>query len=56
MNSFSTYEGDPTGTGKGGASIYGDKFEDEITKELKHSGAGYSLKFVYSSKKSKIKL
>lgn len=39
--------GDPTGTGRGGTSIYGDKFEDEIpllpgtsTPELKHTGAG----------------
>jgi peptidyl-prolyl cis-trans isomerase-like 1 len=32
--------GDPTGTGRGGSSIYGDKFEDEIDKSLKHTGAG----------------
>jgi len=32
--------GDPTGTGCGGASIYGEKFEDEITSALKHTGAG----------------
>ena len=32
--------GDPTGTGRGGASIYGDKFEDELTRALKHTGAG----------------
>ena len=32
--------GDPTGTGRGGASIYGDKFEDEIHPGLKHTGAG----------------
>jgi peptidyl-prolyl cis-trans isomerase-like 1 len=32
--------GDPTGTGRGGESIYGGKFADEITKELKHVGAG----------------
>ena len=33
--------GDPTGTGRGGTSIYpGGKFEDEITRELKHTGAG----------------
>ena len=32
--------GDPTGTGRGGASIYGDKFEDEIDPGLKHTGAG----------------
>jgi peptidyl-prolyl cis-trans isomerase-like 1 len=32
--------GDPTGTGRGGVSIYGGKFEDEITRNLKHTGAG----------------
>lgn len=32
--------GDPTGTGRGGTSIYGDKFEDEIHAGLKHTGAG----------------
>lgn len=32
--------GDPTGTGRGGASIYGDKFADEIDPSLKHTGAG----------------
>ena len=32
--------GDPTATGRGGASIYGESFEDEIHTELKHTGAG----------------
>lgn len=32
--------GDPTGTGRGGSSIYGEKFEDEISPSLKHTGAG----------------
>ncbi|KAM1133714.1 hypothetical protein ACFX14_043041 [Malus domestica] len=32
--------GDPTGAGKGGESVYGGKFEDEIKQELKHIGAG----------------
>jgi peptidyl-prolyl cis-trans isomerase-like 1 len=32
--------GDPTGTGRGGESIFGGKFEDEITPDLKHTGAG----------------
>ena len=31
--------GDPTGTGRGGESIYGKKFDDEISN-LKHTGAG----------------
>ncbi|PVU98943.1 hypothetical protein BB559_001145 [Furculomyces boomerangus] len=37
---FMIQGGDPTGTGRGGASIYGNKFEDEITKKLRHTGAG----------------
>lgn len=32
--------GDPTGTGRGGDSVYGGAFEDEITRDLKHTGAG----------------
>ncbi|XP_063900301.1 uncharacterized protein LOC135119849 isoform X2 [Zophobas morio] len=32
--------GDPTGTGRGGDSIYGEKFEDECTSSLRHTGAG----------------
>lgn len=32
--------GDPSGTGRGGTSIYGEKFEDEISPSLKHTGAG----------------
>ena len=32
--------GDPTGTGRGGSSIYGSTFEDEIHPSLKHTGAG----------------
>lgn len=32
--------GDPTGTGRGGSSIYGGEFKDEIHSELRHSGAG----------------
>eukprot|EP00742_Colponemidia_sp_Colp-10_P006661 GILJ01007141.1.p1 GENE.GILJ01007141.1~~GILJ01007141.1.p1 ORF type:complete len:180 (+),score=21.68 GILJ01007141.1:60-542(+) len=37
---FMIQGGDPTGTGRGGESIYGAKFEDEITRDLKHTGAG----------------
>ncbi|KAI8098078.1 peptidyl-prolyl cis-trans isomerase-like 1 [Gilbertella persicaria] len=37
---FMIQGGDPTGTGRGGTSIYGEKFEDEIHPELKHTGAG----------------
>lgn len=32
--------GDPTGTGKGGNSIWGRKFEDELRDGLKHSIRG----------------
>ncbi|USW48027.1 Putative cyclophilin-type peptidyl-prolyl cis-trans isomerase domain-containing protein [Septoria linicola] len=37
---FMIQGGDPTGTGRGGSSIYGEKFEDEIRADLKHTGAG----------------
>ncbi|XP_072025830.1 peptidyl-prolyl cis-trans isomerase-like 1 [Amphiura filiformis] len=37
---FMVQGGDPTGTGRGGASIYGQQFADEIHPELKHTGAG----------------
>ncbi|KAK8193128.1 peptidyl-prolyl cis-trans isomerase-like 1 [Phyllosticta capitalensis] len=37
---FMIQTGDPTGTGRGGQSIYGEKFEDEISPQLKHTGAG----------------
>lgn len=37
---FMIQGGDPTGTGRGGDSIYGGPFADECTKELKHTGAG----------------
>ncbi|GFY93403.1 cyclophilin-like peptidyl-prolyl cis-trans isomerase family protein [Actinidia rufa] len=40
IRDFIVQGGDPTGTGRGGESIYGAKFEDEITRELKHTGAG----------------
>ncbi|KAB5519721.1 hypothetical protein OIU85_000618 [Salix viminalis] len=40
IKDFIVQGGDPTGTGRGGKSIYGDKFEDEINPELKHTGAG----------------
>jgi peptidyl-prolyl cis-trans isomerase-like 1 len=35
-----TLGGDPTGTGRGGTSIYGERFADEIHPALKHTGAG----------------
>jgi peptidyl-prolyl cis-trans isomerase-like 1 len=37
---FMVQTGDPTATGRGGASIYGKSFEDEIHPELRHTGAG----------------
>lgn len=39
ITSFCVQGGDPTGTGRGGESIYGGKFEDEISN-LKHTGSG----------------
>lgn len=40
VRDFMVQMGDPTGTGRGGESVYGGKFDDEITRNLKHTGAG----------------
>lgn len=41
IRNFMVQGGDPTGTGRGGESIFpGGKFEDEIDGRLKHTGAG----------------
>mmetsp|Transcript_71204 Transcript_71204/g.112814 ORF Transcript_71204/g.112814 Transcript_71204/m.112814 type:complete len:176 (+) Transcript_71204:32-559(+) len=40
VSNFVIQGGDPTGTGRGGESIYGSTFEDEIHPGLKHTGAG----------------
>ncbi|GAB7341682.1 hypothetical protein MBLNU457_g0027t1 [Dothideomycetes sp. NU457] len=37
---FMLQGGDPTGTGRGGESIWGGKFEDEFDSSLKHTGPG----------------
>ncbi|XP_013396752.1 peptidyl-prolyl cis-trans isomerase-like 3 [Lingula anatina] len=40
IKGFMTQTGDPTGTGKGGDSIWGRKFEDEFHESLKHNARG----------------
>ncbi|KAH8927427.1 hypothetical protein BT69DRAFT_1237974 [Atractiella rhizophila] len=40
ISDFMIQGGDPTGTGRGGSSIFGEKFEDEIHPDLRFSGAG----------------
>lgn len=40
IDGFMIQGGDPTGTGRGGESIYGKPFEDEIVDTLKHSKPG----------------
>lgn len=40
IDNFMIQGGDPTGTGMGGKSIYGEKFEDEFHKDLKHDKPG----------------
>jgi len=40
IKKFMIQGGDPTGTGRGGASFWGGKFEDEIVPELKFDDAG----------------
>jgi len=37
---FMIQGGDPTATGRGGTSIYGETFADEIHPDLRHTGAG----------------
>ncbi|KAI9656659.1 MAG: heme binding [Alyxoria varia] len=37
---FMLQTGDPTGTGRGGESIYGGSFADELNDSLRHTGAG----------------
>ena len=40
IKDFMIQGGDPTGTGRGGESYFGQPFEDEFHPELKHTGAG----------------
>ncbi|BAM41239.1 peptidyl-prolyl cis-trans isomerase [Theileria orientalis strain Shintoku] len=40
IKGFLIQGGDPTGTGKGGESIYGEPFEDEFVSHLKHDKRG----------------
>nr|CAD7256953.1 unnamed protein product [Timema shepardi] len=51
IRDFMIQGGDPTGTGKGGTSIYGRQFDDEIHEELKHTG-----KYIVSSSMILIRL
>lgn len=40
IDNFMIQGGDPTGTGRGGESLWGKEFEDEIRSNLKHDGPG----------------
>jgi len=40
IDNFMIQGGDPTGTGRGGESLWGGKFEDEFVTTLKHDFAG----------------
>ena len=40
IKNFMLQGGDPTGTGRGGASFWGGKFEDEFVSDLKHDTPG----------------
>ncbi|CAI5537466.1 unnamed protein product [Closterium sp. Naga37s-1] len=40
IRGFMIQGGDPTGTGRGGQSIWGGKFNDEIRESLKHNVRG----------------
>lgn len=39
-SNFMIQGGDPTGTGRGGESIWGKPFNDEVNSKLLHSGRG----------------
>jgi cyclophilin family peptidyl-prolyl cis-trans isomerase len=41
IDNFMIQGGDPTGTGRGGESIWGGKFEDEFSPDLKFDKPGY---------------
>ena len=43
ISDFMIQGGDPTGTGRGGESIYGEKFEDEFHPELTHKKGAISM-------------
>lgn len=43
MEGFMVQGGDPTGTGRGGESIYGGSFEDEFSPSLVHSRGALSM-------------
>lgn len=47
IRDFMIQGGDPTGTGKGGTSIYGECFDDEIHDDLKHTGTSFFPSFFY---------
>jgi cyclophilin family peptidyl-prolyl cis-trans isomerase len=40
IDNFMIQGGDPTGTGRGGESLWGGKFEDEVKTGLKHDSPG----------------
>lgn len=40
IDNFMIQGGDPTGSGRGGESLWGKEFEDEIRPNLKHDAAG----------------
>jgi peptidylprolyl isomerase len=40
IKNFMIQGGDPTGTGRGGKSLWGGKFEDEVTNELRFDKKG----------------
>jgi len=40
IKAFIVQTGDPTNTGKGGQSIWGEPFEDELYPEIKHDARG----------------
>ncbi len=43
IKDFMVQGGDPTGTGMGGESIWGEAFEDELTKSVRHFNGALSM-------------
>jgi peptidyl-prolyl cis-trans isomerase-like 3 len=46
IKGFMIQGGDPSGTGKGGQSVYGKNFQDEFVDSLTHNARGIGTKMI----------